>query len=211
MRKIAARVDETTLAGDMEKYRKLAIEWGATDARTLHTDQLVIDERVPLKCGFPKCGTWGKCVHCPPHAMPAEQTAKLVSQYRMALLYTFECPSSQWLGADVDVVARRNRQREIHDLCTRLETAAFHDGYHLAMGFWNGSCKHSFCRELDCSALEPGKGCRVPLKARSSMEAVGFDPMVMAARQGWDIYPCGSNTQPQEVPFVRFLGLVLVD
>jgi hypothetical protein len=38
-----------------------------------------------------------------------------------------------------------------------------------------------------------------------------MDPMLMAARMGWDIYPCGRNTQPGEVPFVRFLGIILVD
>ena len=92
----------------------------------------------------------------------------------------------------------------------KIEAEAFHDGYHLALAFSNGSCKMPFCPNTECFALVPGQGCPHRLKARSPMEGVGMDAYTMATSVGWDIYPIGVATLPSEVPYGMRLGLVLI-
>ncbi len=41
------------------------------------------------------------------------------------------------------------------------------------------------------------------------MEAVGMNAFQMAASVGWDIYPIGKSTCPDEVPYGNRLGFVL--
>lgn len=42
------------------------------------------------------------------------------------------------------------------------------------------------------------------------MEALGLDAFSMAARQGWEIYPCGERVDPDALPHVLLVGLILV-
>jgi len=42
------------------------------------------------------------------------------------------------------------------------------------------------------------------------MEAVGMDAFTMATKFGWEIYPIGRSTSPEEVPYGLMLGLVLI-
>jgi len=96
------------------------------------------------------------------------------------------------------------------EIVAKIEAQAFYDGYYLALGFGSGSCKSIFCQDTDCQALVPGQSCPHHLKARASMEAVGIDCFSMATRVGWDIYPIGYETTPEEVPYGLRLGLVLI-
>ena len=210
MRKIVERVPTQTLLADLEKYRQLAISLGATDAKIIPADQIVVDERVVMKCTLPKCMGWGLCAHCPPHAMKPDQTQRIVNAYRYAIFYSRECDPAE-LGPDRDWAKVQPVRKNLFEICAKVESAAFYDGYHLALGFWNGSCRTIFCDDKPCQALELGKGCRAPLKARSSMEAVGIDSMITAARVGWDVYPCGVSVKAEDVPYVRRMGMVLID
>ena len=80
-RKIVERVPEKQLHQDLEKYRQRAIELGATDAKIITTDQVVIDERVLAKCTYPRCTGYGASVNCPPHAMSPDLTRKVVNNF----------------------------------------------------------------------------------------------------------------------------------
>jgi hypothetical protein len=42
------------------------------------------------------------------------------------------------------------------------------------------------------------------------MEAVGIDVFSMAARRGWEIYPCGERIEGEDIPHVLLVGLVLI-
>ena len=95
-------------------------------------------------------------------------------------------------------------------ICTEIESRAFYDGYHLALAFGHGTCKSLWCPDVACAGLEPGKGCRFPLKSRSSMEAVGMDVFTMVARRGWEIYPVAERVDVAEIPHVLLVGLVLI-
>ena len=63
------RVSEDQLQKDLEKYRLRAIELGATDAKVINADRVIIDERVLAKCVYPKCREYGTNLNCPPYAM----------------------------------------------------------------------------------------------------------------------------------------------
>ncbi len=211
IRKILTEIPENQLRLDLEKYRRHAVELGATDAKVITTDQIVLDERVVAKCTYPRCPGYGTNANCPPYAMTLDQTRRVVSKFRYALFLKLEVPSPEIAGPE----AREKNlplpyQRKLAEITARIEGEAFSDGYHLALAFGNGSCKGLFCPNVECRALVPGQACPHLFKARAPVEAVGMDVYTMAARVGWDIYPIGISTPPSEVPFGLRLTLVLV-
>lgn len=210
-RKIVKRVPKAVLQQDLEKYRQRAIELGATDAKIITTDMILIDERVRAKCVNPKCEWYGTNANCPPYVMDLEQARKIVNNFHHAIFTWFKVPPEILAShRDEDVKERLRTTMKNHEMVSRIEAEAFYDGYHLALGFANGSCKHILCPDIECSALTPGQGCRHPLKARASMEGVGMDAYCMAASVGWDVYPIGRATKPSDVPHGVRLGLVLI-
>ena len=42
------------------------------------------------------------------------------------------------------------------------------------------------------------------------MEAVGIDVYNMIASSGWEIYPYGSDANPEDIPVTNLAGLVLI-
>jgi predicted metal-binding protein len=211
LRKISDEIPEEQLQEAMEKYRKRAIELGATDAKIINTDQVVIDERVLAKCTYPKCPGYGTNANCPPYAMSLDQVRKVVNNFRYGIFIKIDVPATDIAGEE----AREKNltapyRKKLAELTAKIEAEAFYDGHHLAVAFGNGSCKMIFCPDTDCRALASGQGCPHRLKARSPMEAVGMDVYRMAAKVGWDIYPIGTATSPSEVPHGLRLALVLI-
>lgn len=47
--------------------------------------------------------------------------------------------------------------------------------------------------------------------ARPSMEAMGMNVYKIAVKVGWDIYPIGSHTDPEDVPHGTFVGIVFIE
>jgi predicted metal-binding protein len=132
---------------------------------------------------------------------------EVVRQYRYAIFFTVEGPSAIVAGP---IEVRMVAALKVAEIASRLEGAAFYDGYYLSLGLATGSCKRAFCMDIQCPALKPGQACIEPLRARSSPEAVGMDIYLMATRVGWDIYPCGVSTKEADVPLGRRCGLVLI-
>ena len=209
-RKIMAEIPDAVLKEDLERFRQRAIELGATDARIIPADTILIDERVRAKCIYPKCSSYGTNANCPPYAMDLDMTRKVVSRYKYAIFLMLKVPAAEVAGSDArEKWLSRPSQIKNQEIVSKLEAEAFHNGYHLALGFSVGSCKTAFCPEQECSALK-GERCRNALRARSAMEAVGMDAYVMAANVGWDIYPIGRSTPAVDVPHGLRLGLVLI-
>ena len=211
VRKVVKKVSDELLQKDLEKYRKKAIEFGATDAKIITTDMVLIDERVRAKCIYPKCHSYGTNANCPPHAMEVNLVREIVNDFTYAIFLMMKLPSETMAGNEAREkdLGRKSRIR-LHEIVAKIESEAFYDGYHLALGFAGGSCKMNYCPDTECSALIPGQGCRHPLKARSAMEAVGMDAFAMAASVGWDVYPIGRSIPPSDVPHGSRLGLILV-
>ena len=210
VRKIMPEIPDEVLKRDLERFRHRAIELGATDAKIITTDMILVDERVRAKCIYPKCRSYGTNANCPPHAMDLDMVRKVVNRYKYAIFLMLKVPPEEVAGPDVrEKRLSRPSQIKNHEIVSKLEAEAFYDGYHLALGFAGGSCKLAFCPTVECATLK-GEGCRHPLRARSAMEAVGLNAYVMAAKVGWDIYPIGQSTQAADVPHGIKLGLVLI-
>ena len=205
LRKIVEKVPTDVLMADLERYRQEVIEWGATDAKIIGSSEIVIDERVPMKCR--RCPFYGTNVNCPPYAPTPQQMREVVKKFRYGIFFTLQGPPAIVTGP---VEIRLTAAMKVAEIASRLEGTAFYDGYYLSLGFATGSCKRAFCSDVECPALKPGQACIEPLKARSSPEGCGVDIFLMATRVGWDIYPCGVSTKEEDVPFGRRCGLVLI-
>jgi len=160
---------------------------------------------------YPKCSYYGTNANCPPRSLDLDLVRKIVNNYRYAIFTRWVVPSAEVAGTE----ARDERlsipsRRKNHEMISRVESEAFFDGYHLALGFADGPCKSIFCPDIECSAIVPGQACRHSLRARSAMEAVGMNAFTMATRAGWDIYPIGALISPSDVPHGTMLGLVLI-
>jgi predicted metal-binding protein len=205
-RKIVEKVSVKQLQRDLEKYRGKAIDLGATDAKIITADMIIIDERVRAKCSYPKCEWYGTNAHCPPRSMEIKDVRELVSKFKYGIFCDIQVPSKYFADSRVKSALR------MYEIISKIEADAFYDGYYLALGFACGPCKFYFCPKQECTALISGQGCRHAGKARSSMEGMGMDVYMMATMVGWDIYPIGARTQPSNnIPHVHRLGLVLIN
>ncbi len=211
VRKIVEKVSDEVLQQDLARYRQRVLELGASDAKIITTDMVLIDERVLAKCVYPKCPSYGTSAHCPPHAMSLDLVRKVVNNFQYAIFTKLEVPSEEIAGTEArDRKLTMRWRRKMYEIVSKLESDAFYDGYYLALAFAGGPCKSLFCPDTDCSALVPGQPCRYPLRARSAMEAVGMDVFTMATKSGWNIFPIGESLSPSKVPHGTKLGLVLI-
>ncbi|MFC1945472.1 DUF2284 domain-containing protein [Chloroflexota bacterium] len=210
-RKIAERIPADLLQRDLEKYRERAIKLGATDAKVITSDMVIIDERVRAKCIYPKCSSYGTNAHCPPHSMNLQDARELIGKYEYGILIDLRVSTELFAGPNV-VKLRSSIPSglKIYETVSKIEAEAFYDGYYLALGFGAGPCKPHFCPDVECVALKQGQACSHALRARASMEAIGMDVYTMATKAGWDIYPIGKGTEPLGVPYGHRLGLVLI-
>jgi len=215
------RVSTEQLFKDLEKYRNLAIQYGATDAKIITTDMISVDERVRFKCYT--CDQYGKSAMCPPHILGTEgtldYTRRFINRYKYGILILkkeeptpVRPPGSRkageigWSG------------KPIWDIMRKIESTAFYDGYYFAIGLASGPC----LGHLGC--LDSGKGCTHPaythnskdvcphvIKARPAMEGMGIDDFDIAQKVGWDVYPIGTTAKPDQVPFGIRLVLVFIE
>ncbi len=210
IRKFLTKVSPEILQKDLKKYREMTLELGATDAKILPSSQVIIDERVRLKCIYPKCRWYGTNANCPPHAVDLDTIRKIVKKYNFAIFYMIKAPSKDFVGPElIKRGAHFKWTKKGFEITSKIESAAFYDGYHLAIGFAGGPCKQVFCPNIECSVLN-GKECAHYLKSRSSMEGAGMDVFTMATNVGWEIYPCGRSLKPEDVPHGVRCGLILI-
>ncbi|HNW92202.1 MAG TPA: DUF2284 domain-containing protein [bacterium] len=198
-----------TAAADCARYCVLARELGASDARPMAAAEVVVDERVTLKCCVPKCFSYNTCANCPPHAPAQDRMRGIVAQYRHAVALRLAVPAAVIVRDRATIAERVAAYQALFAIVDRVESAAFYDGHYLAVGFGAGSCRSTFCGTQPCAVLA-GTKCRRALKARPSLEAVGIDAFRLAAGLGWEMHPIGSDAAAAEIPGGNLLGLVLV-
>ncbi len=210
VRKITVDMAEGHLSHDLERYRRKALELGASRAKVVRASEIPVDERVTLKCQIPRCFGYGVGAHCPPHTLKAPELRALLEKYTWALLFTLDVPPEVIVRDKATIKERVAAYQRVFKIVDELESMAFYDGHYLAFGFGAGSCRHTFCgQEEACRAMQ-GDRCRVALRARPSMEAVGIDVYRMVASAGWDIYPIGSAAKPADIPKGTLAGIVIV-
>lgn len=198
-----------TRRSDAERYARLAVELGAGAAQVIPAPAVKIDDRVVLKCAVPKCFGYGTCANCPPHSPTPATMRDLVEKYEVAVVVRVDVAPEVIVRDRGTIEERVGAYKNVFSVISALESAAFYDGHYLSAGFAAGSCKSTFCHDLDCAVLS-GKKCRHNLVARPSMEAVGIDCFSLATALGWDIYPVGSSAAAADVPGGTLLGILFI-
>lgn len=208
--KINLEISEDTLKKKLEDYKEKAIELGASKAKIIKTEDILVDERVTLKCQVPRCFGYGVSAHCPPNTLKPADLRMHLTKYKWAIFFIIDFPSEVIVRDNSTIKERVAAYQKVFKIVSEIESVAFYDGYYLAFGFAAGTCRHIFCGlEKNCLAME-GQRCRFSLIARPSMEAVGIDVFKMVAQAGWEIYPIGSNAEAIEVPKGTLAGLIIV-
>ena len=207
--KITLSRDPGQFQENLKKYVELAKGLGASDAVIIPSESIAVDERVRMKCRFPLCTVYGRCMNCPPNTGIVEETRARVKLYKYAIVLKLDVTSDRVVGKKA-VQEGLDDLRQLVKIISSVESAAFYDGYYFATGFSSASCSSLWCKGLECQALL-GKGCRVQAKSYASMEAVGIDVFRVAATVGWDIYPVGSTATCDMFPHGSRCGMVLID
>ncbi len=210
IRKISVDMWEDQLQQDLEKYKEKALELGASRATIVSAEQIPVDERVTLKCQIPRCFGYGASAHCPPNTLKPAELNDLLNKYNWAVFFIKDVPPEVIVRDRATIKERVDAYQEVFNIVNEIESNAFYDGHYLAFGFAAGSCRHTLCgQQKTCQAME-GERCRFAIKSRPSMEAVGIDVFKMVAREGWDIYPIGSDAKPDDIPKGILAGIIIV-
>jgi predicted metal-binding protein len=158
VRKVVESVPDDVLKQDLEKYRQMAIALGATDAKIITTDTIVIDERVRAKCIIPLCPHYGATPNCPPYAVDLDFMRKVINKFQYGIFYLLKLLPQEVAGPEYKAKKLGlPSAMKSYEISTRIESEAFYDSYYLAVGFSNASCKPYLCSDEDCSALIPGQ------------------------------------------------------
>ncbi len=208
--KIAVDRKEGDLQENLRRYCEDVLALGATRATIVSTGDIPVDRRITLKCQVPRCFGYGTGAHCPPNTLAPDELRDILKSYAWAVFFTMDVPL-EVIVRDRDTIKERvEAYQKMYKMVSEIESRAFYDGHYLAFGFAAGSCRHTFCGQMDtCQAME-GKKCRFSLVSRPSMEAVGIDVYQTVARAGWEIYPIGSGAKPQVIPKGVLAGIVII-
>jgi predicted metal-binding protein len=209
---MAETLDPETLQADLERYRKLALASGASQAAIVPAGAVQVDERVRLKCLVPRCLRAGETPNCPPNAPDLDLVRRAFARFSWAILFKCDVgPLEDYAPKRGQTAAEKKRVLSYHrpssDVVYALEGVAYKDGYHLAMGFGGGSCKDYLCQGNLCQFLDSGR-CRFPHRSRPAMEAMGIDVLGLLRRVGWDAYALTGDLD--EIPCGITVGIVFI-
>lgn len=184
-----------TPAKVLEKIILSLKEQGASRGKVIGVKDIVVDERVRLKCLIPLCDSYNRNLMCPPRLPTVTLFRNALARFSRAILIQvsaeLEKPDDAFLHA-----------KKLHELVNQGEKEAFEAGFRFAAGLIGGCCR--LCET--CVAADPrtaGTACRFPFRARPSMEAMGIDVIVTAEAAGWSsAFPVTDH--------VTWTGLILV-
>jgi predicted metal-binding protein len=190
---------------------KAALGLGAIEARVIPASDVIVENRVPLKCRT-GCVGYGKKLTCPPHVPSVDEFRKTLSEYSYVMLVKFSSPARAendvicsiyryWL--DPDAPADKKEQadafwkdyfgesKRILLAMLELEKTAFNAGYTLALALANGSCRL-------CESCQVKSGiCTHPSMARIPEHALGVNMKKTAEKAGMAIqFPVSGNPTP---------------
>ena len=203
---------EEILRANLDHYRQLALETGASEVAVIPAGDVIVDERVRLKCLVPRCLRAGETPNCPPHAPELDLIRKALEKFSWAVL--FKCnvgPLEEYAPGRGKTTEEKRRVLSFHkqssEVVYALERQAYKDGYHLAIGFGGGSCKDYLCQGMICQFLDSGR-CRFPYRARPAMEAMGIDVIDLINKAGWQSYALLDDLN--KVPCAISVGIVFI-
>jgi len=171
----------------LKTFCEKAIKLGASKAKIIKAEEVVVADWVRLKCQY-GCGGYGKRLSCPPYSPTPNETRRIITGYKKVILMKFrscqECDDREAVN--------------IHMVIAKMERDLFLSGYYAAFGMACGPC--NLCAQ--CNLDE----CQKPNLARPSMEACGIDVYATARESGFKIEVL---TQRDQIP--RCFGLILVE
>jgi len=187
---------------------------GATEAKVIPASDIVVENRVPLKCRA-GCIGYGKKLTCPPYVPTPDEFRKILSEYQYALLVKFTSPAiadpdvicsiyRYWLDPEAPTDKKEKAtqfwqdyftgSRDCAPLMLELERTAFNQGYTFALAFVNGSCR--LCETCNVK----GGVCLHPTQARIPEHAVGINMKKTATKAGMPIrFPVEGHPEPMAV------------
>lgn len=187
------------------KLQKRALDLGASDAKIIPVDGILVEDEVVEMCKPHLCKGYGKSANCPPHVMGPGQAREWIEKYETALFFKIDVSPQILLSED-----RFETFKSIYMIASKLEVSARDEGFPYAMGLAAGSCKPVFCRGRACDALTDEGECRYPSLARPSMEAVGINVFTLSRDVGWDIHTILKDSNPEAVSKGMLAGLILL-
>jgi predicted metal-binding protein len=183
---------------ELNKIISLLKAQGASVATLVNITDIIVDERVRLKCQVPVCDSYNRNLMCPPYVPSIAEFREALKNYSLAILVQ--------VSAELDKTYANEPAEEVflparklHELVNLGEKEAFTAGFRFAAGFIGGCCR--LCDE--CVAIHGGNTCRFPFKARPSMEAMGIDVVATAQKSGLPLsFPIRNR--------VTWTGLILI-
>lgn len=182
-----------------------AKSFGAADAILIHSSDIVIEERIRLKCKT-GCPSYGQRFSCPPYAPTISDFKKIIQEYQDALLIRFrshvhtepEIIHSLLKNRADSTVSRDTKKRigqfndeineesrKFHNIMLEMEGIAFMAGNPFAQAFTVDSCDR--CKSCNIK----GGICVHPTELRYSIEAAGINIIKTAKNAGMEItFPC---------------------
>ncbi len=188
----------------------MALELGASDARIIPASNVVVEDRVVLKCKV-GCTNYGKTLACPPYTPTATEFRKIVGEYSYAMFMKFpskaeaspdlqqmlsKSPSDPCLNSETKQKIDKfwadwkRDKKEMLESVVKLEKEAMHKGYSLAVCFVSGSCQ--LCEKCNLET----RICVHPELARLSEDAVGVNVKKTAKNAGIEfVFPFPKNPE----------------
>ena len=145
----------------MDKPEQIALaegkKYGINEAMVIYTSKIDVKDYVFLKCKY-GCTKYGKSHNCPPNTPSPEESRKILSEFKKAIL----------VGGEVK--GGFQGQVKMTEGILAVERALFLNGYYKAFGLTPGSCM--MCDNCSVVNQEP---CKYPEKCRPSMESMSID------------------------------------
>jgi predicted metal-binding protein len=208
---------------DCKFLEKTGLDLGAASTKIISTDQIVVEDRVRLKCMV--CPFYGKNLKCPPYTPSIAEFRNILNDYSTAMVVKFKTPeiseetskeTSKYLLKKKNKVIIENQDiyntlssvwpdisanyKKMLNLLLELEKTAFNKGYTFSMAFFAGRC-------LLCENCNIDNGCQNSLVARFSAEAMGINLLKTAENAGIELkFHSSDNPSP-----ITPMAILLID
>jgi predicted metal-binding protein len=181
---------------------KLALDSGAIETKIIPAENVVVEDRVVLKC-IVGCPSYKKKLNCPPYAPTVDEFRKMLKDYQYAMLVKFKsnakienekiarsllrCQYDEEISTPMKEEATKflndwkKDNRKFNKTVLELEKAAFNKGFTFAVGFSIGSC--SLCEK--CRVED--RVCIYPTMTRFPEHAVGVNMKKTVEKAGMTI------------------------
>ena len=190
----------------LEKLTQLACQLGASDAKTISTTEISVEDSLADLCREPGCENYGLSASCPPHVSGPDGFRKLLKTFEHAVVFKIDVPSEILLSDEC-----RDIFRLLHEIASNIEKAAIEMGFSNSSAYVGGSCKQIFCLDHPYCPVIAGNGeCRNPFFARPSMSGFGINVLKLKKAAGWMSNKTPRDIDPDMVPTERVCGLILI-